>query len=173
MKFRKFKKSASEVTDLLLFNPSYCQDLSSHEIKQNVRCIDKPSGWMYYIYIIQFILFIKAITSSIYAIETDNTDDDTQWLIFWMVILLISQIDKFISIIFNNHYIFHILRLIGLILFMNKGALYFYLTIRKLLLLIYKLCIYLSSNSNFKHSAFLFFIIVSYYISLNIYKLYY
>ncbi|KAI9202053.1 TB2/DP1, HVA22 family-domain-containing protein [Polychytrium aggregatum] len=77
----------------------------------------------------QLLGFVYPAYASFKALETPQTDDDTQWLTYWVVFALINTLEFFVDYILYwlpLYYLFKTFFVIFLILPQFKGAQYLY-----------------------------------------------
>jgi len=126
---KKKKKMAQQLSEVVMFK-RYCGDLSDEQLKNGELCIDKPTGIAFYLFLLECIALFVAFVLSIYAIESDESTDDTQWLTFWMVLIIVSRIECFTEVMFSKYLYYFLLRLLVILFLMCRGAMFLYTSFR-------------------------------------------
>ena len=129
-KRRKTKMKLSQQLSQVVMFKRYCGDLSDEQLKNGELCIDKPTGTAFYLYLLECIALFVAFLLSIYAIESDESTDDTQWLTFWMVLILVSRIEGFTEVMLSKYPYYYLMRLVVILVLMSQGAMLLYTSFR-------------------------------------------
>jgi len=125
----KKMKLSQQLSQVVMFK-RYCGDLSDEQLKNGELCIDKPTGTAFYLYLLECLALFVAFLLSIYAIESDESTDDTQWLTFWMVLILVSRIEGFTEVMLSKYPYYYLMRLVVILVLMCQGAIFTYSSIR-------------------------------------------
>jgi len=128
-RLKRMKRDLTKISQVVMFK-RYCGDLSDEQLKNGELCIDKPTGTAFNLYLLECLALFVAFLLSIYAIESDESTDDTQWLTFWMVLILVSRIEGFTEVMLSKYPYYYLMRLIVILVLMCQGAIFTYSSIR-------------------------------------------
>jgi len=128
-RLKRMKRDLTKISQVVMFK-RYCGDLSDEQLKNGELCIDKPTGTAFYLYLLECLALFVAFLLSIYAIESDESTDDTQWLTFWMVLILVSRIEGFTEVMLSKYPYYYLMRLVVILVLMCQGAMLLYTSFR-------------------------------------------
>ena len=128
-RLKRMKRDLTKISQVVMFK-RYCGDLSDEQLKNGELCIDKPTGTAFNLYLLECLALFVAFLLSIYAIESDESTDDTQWLTFWMVLILVSRIEGFTEVMLSKYPYYYLMRLVVILVLMCQGAIFTYSSIR-------------------------------------------